>query len=56
MALNKIGNFTIIKVVQASHHQTDAIYDVSHGIQCSCMSRMSISWTLFKLPSLGWIY
>ena len=43
MELNKIGNFKIIKVVQTSHHQTDARYDVSRGIQCSCISLMPIS-------------
>ena len=50
MELNKIGNFKIIKVVQTSHHQTDARYDVSRGIQCSCTSLMPIIWTSFKLP------
>ena len=50
MELNRIGNFKIVIVVQASHHQADARYGASWEIQCSCMSLMSINWTLFKLP------
>ena len=38
MELNRIGNFTILKVVHASHHQTDARYGASQGIQSSYMS------------------
>ena len=38
MEVNRIGNFTILKVVHDSHHQTDARYGASHGIQRSCMS------------------
>ena len=38
MTLNRISNFTIFKAFQASHHQADASYDASRGIQCSCMS------------------
>ena len=47
--LNGIANFTIIKIVQASHNQADARYDQSRRIQWSCMSLISISCTLFKL-------
>ena len=50
MKLSRIGNFTILKVVQLSHHQADARYGASRGIQCSCMSLMSINLILFKLP------
>ena len=39
------------KVVQASHHQTDASYDVTQGTPCSYISLMSIRWSFFKLPS-----
>ena len=47
-----IRDYTIIKVVQATHHQGDVRYDSSRGIQCSCMSLMSITWTLFRSPGL----
>ena len=49
-AYNAVNDFQIIKVVQASHHQGDVRYGNSRGIQCSCMSLMSVSWTLFKSP------
>ena len=51
MALN-IKNYTIIKVVQATHHHVDVRYGASNGLQCSCMSLISVSWTLFKFPGL----
>ena len=51
MALS-IRDYTIIKVVQASHHQGDIRYGESRGIQCSCMSFMSVSWILFKSPGI----
>ena len=38
----------ICKVVQATHHQRDAKYGESRGMQCSCMARMSVGWTLLK--------
>ena len=41
-----------MKVVQASHHQGDIRYGTSRGIQCSCMSFMSVSWILFKSPGM----
>ena len=47
-----IRDYTVIKVVQASHHQGDAKYGASMGIQCSCMLLISVSWTLFKSPGL----
>ena len=47
-----IRDYTLIKVVQASHHQGDVKYGVSRGIQCSCMSLISVSWTLFKSADL----
>ena len=45
-------DFTIIKVVLAIHHQVDVGYGTSRGIQCSCMSLIPLSWTLFKSPGL----
>ena len=51
MALS-IWDFTIIKVVQATHHRGDVRYGSSRGAQCSCMFLMSISWTLFRSPGL----
>ena len=49
MAL-KIRDYTIIEVVQATHHR--GMLDMVHGIQWSCMSLMSITWTLFGSPGL----
>ena len=42
-----------MKAVQATHHQGDTRYSVSSGSHCSCMSRISVSWTLFKSPGRG---
>ena len=47
MALN-IRDYTIIKVVQSTHHQGDLRYGISRGIQCSSMSLMYVTWTMFK--------
>ena len=38
----------IMKVVQATHDDGDIRYGISRGMQCSCMSLMSVCWTLFK--------
>ena len=48
-----LSNFDtrIMKVVQATHHQGDIRYGMLRGIQCSCMSLMSVFWTLFKAVS-----
>ena len=43
---------TIIKVVQATHHQGDVRYCTSRGNQCLCISLVSVSWTLFRSPGL----
>ena len=51
MALS-LRNYTISRVVQGTHHQCDVRYGTSSGIQCSCMSPISVSWTLFKSPGL----
>ena len=51
MALG-VRDYTIIKVVQATHHQGDVRYGASRGIQCSWMSLISVRWTLFKSPEL----
>ena len=50
-----LNNFDIriIKVGYATHHQGDIRYGMSRGIHCSCMSLMSIFWTLFKSASIG---
>ena len=48
MALSS-RDYTIIKVVQETHHQGDVRYGASRGIQCSCMSLVSVSW---KSPGL----
>ena len=47
-----IRDYTLIKVVQVSHHQGDIRYGASRSIHCSCMSLISVSWTLFKSPGL----
>ena len=51
MALS-IRDCTIIKVVQATHHQGDIRFGASRGIQCWCKSLISGSWTLSKSPGL----
>ena len=40
-----------MKVV-TSHQQGDIIYGMSRGIKCSCMSLMSVFWTLFKSANI----
>ena len=50
MAL-RVRNYTIIKVVQVTHHKGDVRYGTYSGIQCLCMSLMSVNWILFR--SLG---
>ena len=49
-----LGNFDtrIMKVVQATHHKGDVRYLMSMGMQCSCISPMSVCWTLFKSASI----
>ena len=47
-----IRDYTIIKVVQASHYQGDVKYGASRGIQCSCILLISVCWTLFKSADL----
>ena len=48
-----IRDYTFIKVVQASQNQGDVRCGVSRSFQCSCMSLISVSWTLFKSPGFG---
>ena len=50
-----LGNFDtrILKIIQATHHQGDIKYGMLRGIQCSCMSLMSVCWTLFKSESIS---
>ena len=45
-----IEDYTITKVVQANHHEDDVRYGISRGIQYSCVSLISLSWTLFSSP------
>ena len=51
MALS-IRDCTIIDVVQSLSTKVMSRYSASWGIQCSCMSLISISWTLSKSPGL----
>ena len=47
-----IKYYSIAGIVQATHHQDDVRYGTSSVIQCSCMSLIFVSWTLFKSPGL----
>ena len=47
-----IRDYTLVKVVQTSHYKRDVRYGASRVIQCSCMSLISVSWTLFRSPGL----
>ena len=49
MALS-ILDYTIIKVVQATHHQVDVTYGTNK--ECSFMFFMSVTWKLFRSPGL----
>ena len=51
MALS-IRDYTIINVLQATHHQGNVRYGVSRGIECSSMSLVFASLALFKSPGL----
>ena len=48
----KSKGYTIIKVVQATHHQGEARIGTSSGINCSFMSLISVTWTLFRSPGM----
>ena len=50
MALT-LRSCTNIKVFQATHYQGDVRYGSSKGIQCSCMSLISVIWTLLRSPN-----
>ena len=50
--LLSIRDYTIITVVQASHHQGDVRYGASMVIQWLCMSLISVGWALLKSPDL----
>ena len=43
-----VTDYIIIKVVQATHRQSDVRYGTFIGIPSSCMSLISVSWSLFK--------
>ena len=45
-------DYTVINVVQATHHQGNVRYGTSRGILFSCLSLISLSWTLLKSPGL----
>lgn len=47
-----IMNYTKIKVVQATHYQGNVRCGASRGMQCSYMSTMSVTWTLFRYLGL----
>ena len=49
-----LSNFDtrVMKVVLVTHHQGDISYEMLRGVQCSCMSLMSVCWTLFKSTSI----
>ena len=51
MALS-IRDYSIIKAVKAAQHPGDVRYGTSRGMQCSCMSLMSVTWTLFRSPAI----
>ena len=42
--LLSIRDYTLINVVQASHHEVYVRYGASMGMQCACMSLISVSW------------
>ena len=44
-------DYTIIKVVQDTHHQGDVRYGTAR-VYSACMSLISLSWTLFQSPGL----
>ena len=52
MALS-IRDYTIIKVVQATHLQGDIRYGASRAVQCSCVFLVSVNWTYLKLQGYG---
>ena len=47
-----MGNYKIMKIVQATHHQGDFKYGTSRCIQWSYMSFVSVGWPLFRSPCL----
>ena len=47
-----MGNYKIMKIVQATHHQDDFKYGTSRCIQWSYMSFVSVGWPLFRSPCL----
>ena len=51
MALS-IKDCTIMKVVQTIYYQVDVRYVTTRGLQCTCMSLNSVTWTLFGSPGL----
>ena len=42
-----LSSVTPTKIVRATHHQGDLKYGATTGIQCSCISLMSVCWNSF---------
>ena len=42
----------IMNVIQTTHHPGDIRYGMPRDIECSCMSLISVCWTLFKSASI----
>ena len=42
-----LSSGTSTKIVRSTHHQRDLRYGATAGIQCSCMSLMSVCWNSF---------
>lgn len=45
---SSIIEYTVIKTVQAAHHQGDVMYCLYSAIQCSCIFLISVSWKCLK--------
>ena len=45
-------DYTIVKVVQTSHHQVNIRYGTFRCMQCSYLSLVSVSWALLKSHGL----
>lgn len=45
---SSIIEYTVIKIVQAAHHQGDVMYCLYSAIQCSCIFLISVSWKCLK--------
>ena len=50
---SSIIEYTVIKIVQAAHHQGDVMYGLYRAIQCSCIFVISVSWKCLKSLRIG---